>query len=53
MRAWAEKYYGSIPARALPQRKPQTEPRQIGVRRIEVKQPAEQAFIAMAYRTPP
>ncbi|WP_144267081.1 M16 family metallopeptidase, partial [Comamonas thiooxydans] len=52
VRAWAEKYYGSIPARALPQRKPQTEPRQIGVRRIEVKQPAEQAFIAMAYRTP-
>ncbi|MPT11469.1 M16 family metallopeptidase [Comamonas testosteroni] len=52
VRAWAEKYYGSIPARALPQRKPQTEPSQIGVRRIEVKQPAEQAFIAMAYRTP-
>ena len=50
--AWAEKYYGSTPARAVPQRKPQTEPTQIGVRRIEVKQPAEQAFIAMAYRAP-
>ena len=52
VRAWAEKYYGSIPTRALPARKPQVEPRQIGVRRIEVKQPAEQAFIAMAYRVP-
>ncbi|WP_218243972.1 M16 family metallopeptidase [Comamonas fluminis] len=52
VRAWAEKYYGSVPARAVPDRKPQIEPKQIGVRRIEVKQPAEQAFIAMAYRVP-
>lgn len=52
VRAWAEKYYGSIPARALPERKPRTEPAQVGVRRIEVKQPAQQAFIAMAYRVP-
>lgn len=52
VRSWAEKYYGSIPARAVPERKPQIEPKQIGVRRIEVKQPAEQAFIAMAYRVP-
>ena len=52
VRAWAEKYYGSIPTRAAPERKPQIEPKQIGVRRIEVKQPAEQAFIAMAYRVP-
>ena len=27
-------------------------PTQIGVRRIEVKQPAEQAYVAMAYRVP-
>ena len=52
VRAWAEKYYGSVPARAVPDRKPQIEPKQTGVRRIEVKQPAEQAFIAMAYRVP-
>ncbi|CAM4338213.1 pitrilysin family protein [Comamonas aquatilis] len=52
VRAWAEKYYGSIPARAVPVRKPRTEPVQIGVRRIEVKQPAEQAVVAMAYRVP-
>ena len=52
VRAWAEKYYGSIPARAVPLRKPQIEPQQTGVRRIEVKRPAEQAFVAMAYRVP-
>lgn len=52
VRAWAEKYYGGIPARALPARKPRTEPPQIGLRRIEVKQPAQQAFVAMAYRVP-
>jgi zinc protease len=52
VRAWAEKYYGSIPGSVVPERKPQLEPKQIGVRRIEVKQPAEQAFIAMAYRVP-
>ena len=44
VRALAEKYYGSIPARAVPQRKPRTEPAQRGLRRIEVKAPAEQAY---------
>jgi zinc protease len=52
VRSWAEKYYGSIPARALPVRKPRTEPAQIGIRRIEVKQPAEQALVALAFRAP-
>lgn len=52
VRALAEKYYGSIPARALPERKPRTEPRQQGMRRIEVKAPAEQAYVALAFRAP-
>lgn len=52
VRAWAEETYGQIPARAAPVSKPREEPRQIGLRRIEVKQPAEQAFVAMAYRVP-
>lgn len=52
VKVWAEATYGQIPARAVPTRKPRTEPAQIGVRRIEVKQPAEQAFVAMAYRAP-
>ena len=52
VRAWAEQIYGSIPARAVPERKPRTEPAQIGMRRIEVKRPAEQAVVAMAWRVP-
>lgn len=52
VRAWAEKYYGSIPARAVPERKPRTEPAQRGVRRVEFKAPAEQAYVSLAYRVP-
>ncbi|GAA4424009.1 pitrilysin family protein [Acidovorax lacteus] len=50
--AWAEKYYGRIPVHALPERKPRTEPVQMGLRRIAVKAPAEQAYVAMAFRVP-
>jgi zinc protease len=50
--ALAEKYYGSIPARALPARKPRTEPDQRGVRRVEFKAPAEQAYVSLAFRMP-
>ncbi|MCO5111274.1 MAG: pitrilysin family protein [Burkholderiaceae bacterium] len=52
VRALAEKYYGSIPARAVPERKPRIEPAQRGLRRIEVKAPAEQAYVALAFRVP-
>ena len=52
VKQWAEETYGQIPARAVPARKPRNEPEQLGIRRIEVKQPAEQAFLAMAYRVP-
>jgi zinc protease len=52
VRALAEKYYGSIPARALPERKPRAEPPQRGLRRIAVKAPAEQAYVALAFRVP-
>ena len=52
VKAWAEATYGQIPARPSAVGKPREEPPQIGVRRIEVKQPAEQAFVAMAYRVP-
>ena len=50
--ALAQKTYGAIPARAVPTRKPRTEPVQIGMRRIEVKAPADQAYVALAYRAP-
>ena len=48
----AEKFFGSIPSRALPQRKVQTEPRQFGVKRITVKAPAELPYLVMAYHAP-
>lgn len=52
VRALAEKYYGSLPVHATPARKPRTEPVQQGLRRIAVKAPAEQAYVALAFRAP-
>lgn len=48
----AENLFGPIPARALPRRKVQTEPRQFGIRRITVKAPAELPYLVMAYHAP-
>ena len=48
----AEKHFGAIPARAVPARKPQVEPRQMGLRRINFKAPAEQAVVALAFQVP-
>ena len=48
----AEKYYGGIPARAVPVRKPRTELPQRGVRRVDFKAPAEQSYLVMAWRVP-
>jgi zinc protease len=52
VRRWAEQYYGAIPARPLPVSKPRTEPPQRGLRRIELKAPAEQSYVMLAFRTP-
>lgn len=52
VRALAEKYYGRIPARAVPERKPRIEPPQRGIRRLEFKAPAEQAYVSLAFRAP-
>ncbi|CAN7253209.1 pitrilysin family protein [Variovorax sp. LjRoot84] len=52
VRAMAEKYYGRIPSRAVPERKPRIEPAQRGIRRIEFKAPAEQAYVSLAFRVP-
>ncbi len=52
VKALAEKYYGAIPARAVPDRKPQQEPAQQGLRRFEFKAPAEQAYVALAFKVP-
>jgi zinc protease len=48
----ARKYFGPIPARALPDRKPQEEPAQLGVKRVTVKAPAELSYVLMAFRGP-
>ena len=50
--ALAEQHYGGIASRAVPARKPRPEPEQRGLRRIEVKAPAEQALVALAFRVP-
>ena len=48
----AEKYYGSIPKKSLPIRKPLEEIQQIGVKRIQVKAPAENPNITLAWKVP-
>jgi zinc protease len=52
VRRWAEQYYGQLPARPLPVRKPREEPPQKGIKRVEVKAPAEQAYLALAWKVP-
>ena len=52
VKTWAEKYYGSIPARAVPERKPRLEPVQVGIKRFDFKAPADQAYVTMAYKVP-
>ena len=48
----AEQTYGRVPARPVQARKPQEEPPQRGLRRIQVKAPAENPYVAMAFRVP-
>ena len=48
----AQKYYGPIKSHALPERKPQNEPEQVGIRRVSVKAPAELPYLAMAWKAP-
>ena len=48
----ADKYYGRIAPRTVPARKPRTEPLQAGLRRVEVKAPADQAYVALAFKVP-
>ena len=47
-----EKYYGIASARELPDRKPQIEPPQKGIKRVQVKAPADSAQLAMAWKVP-
>jgi zinc protease len=47
-----EKYYGVASAKELPERKPQIEPVQKGIKRVQVKAPADSAQLAMAWKVP-
>jgi zinc protease len=48
----AEQTYGRHPARVLPERKPQNEPPQDGIRRVTVKAPAQMPYLMMAWKAP-
>ena len=50
--ALARKTYGAIAARPVPAGKPRPEPPQAGTRRIDVKAPAEQALVSLAFKVP-
>ncbi|MDH5481180.1 MAG: insulinase family protein, partial [Nitrosomonas sp.] len=53
--ALAQKYYGPIkprPVLSLAERKPQTEPPQLGIKRITVKAQAELPYLVMGYHAP-
>lgn len=48
----AERTYGRVQARALPERKPQNEPEQRGLRRSWVQAPAENPYVLMGFKVP-
>ena len=48
----AETTYGQIPAGVVPARKPREEPPQTGTRRVVVKAPADQAYLALSWKVP-
>src|SRR5688572_15565438 len=50
--ALAQKHFGGIASRPLPERKPQDEPPQRGVKRVTVKAPAELPYVSMVFRAP-
>ncbi len=48
----AQKYYGSIQYRPVPERKPRLEPEQSGARRMDFKAPASQSYVSLAFKVP-
>ena len=50
--ALAKKYYGKIPARAIPVTRKQDDPPQRGIRRVSVKAPAENPVVTLAFKVP-
>ena len=52
VRRLAEKYFGHIKRKVIPVTKPQIEPQQQGLRRVTVKAPAENPYVALAFKVP-
>jgi zinc protease len=50
--ALARKYFDAYPAQALERGKPQSEPPQRGIKRVTVKAPAENPYVALAFKVP-
>jgi zinc protease len=48
----ATQYFGKIKQKVLPARKPQTEPTQIGERRVTVKAPGKLPYLMMGFHAP-
>jgi zinc protease len=48
----AKLHFGKLKAKKLPARKPQTEPQQMGERRLVVKAPGKLPYLAMGFHTP-
>ena len=48
----AEKYYGPLVARPVPERKPRDEPEQTGARRMDFKGVASQAYVSLLFKVP-
>jgi len=48
----AKQYFGAIKPKVLPARKPQTEPAQIGERRVVVKAPGKLPYLMMGFHAP-
>ncbi|MDD5367251.1 MAG: pitrilysin family protein [Gallionellaceae bacterium] len=49
---WAEQYFGVIPARELPVRKPQEEPEQQGIKEVTLKAPAKLPAVILSWQAP-
>jgi zinc protease len=49
---WAKRYYGPLARKPIPERKPQSEPAQRGPKRVELKAPAELAYVRFGYKAP-
>lgn len=52
VRRLVDKYYGRIAARPAADGKPREEPPQKGIRRLEFKAPADQSYVALAFKVP-